>query len=121
MPGEEVDELVDALRDELGDTLRVVAEYTKDGYDARYVREDVQKRVATYADDVHTDLVLQGVGRERLEDLFGDDLTCSMHRFEETTTFHFVDDNDYEGLFVSVDSDADVPLATFTDVCQRRR
>lgn len=122
MSGDGVDALVDALHDELGGSLRVVAEYTRDGYDVHHAREDVRERVATLADGVHTDLVLQGVGRDRLEELFGDDLTCSMHRFEETTAFHFVGDgSDYEGLFVSVDSDADVPLATFTDVCRGRR
>jgi hypothetical protein len=122
MSGDGVDTLVGELRDEIGEAVRVVARYNRDGYDALYVRDDVQGRVDTYGDDVHNDLVLQGVGKERLEDLFGDDLVCSIHRFEELTAFRFVDgDTDFEGLFVSVDSDANVPLATFSDICQRQR
>ena len=121
MPGDGVDRLVNALQDEVGDALRVVAEYTEDGYEARYVRDNVENRVTALADEVHTDLVLEDVGTEHLEDIFEDDLTCSMHRFEDVTAFHFVGDGVYEGLFVSVDSDADVPLATFSDICQRRQ
>ncbi|MEF8850958.1 MAG: hypothetical protein V5A44_13270 [Haloarculaceae archaeon] len=111
--------LVDALRDVAGDGLRVVATYDGDGYETVYVRGDVSLRVAERADDVHDELVLQGIGRGHLEELFGaGDLQCSMHRFEELAAFHFPA-AEHTGLFVSVDSEADVSLATFAETCKR--
>jgi len=62
--------------------------------------------------------VLQGVGRGHLESLFrAGDLHCSVHRFDDLTAFHFLD-SEYTGLFVSIDSDADVRLASFADTCR---
>lgn len=111
------DELVGDLRELPGDALRVVATYDRAGYDVRYIRDDVEGRLARVADDVHQDLVLEGLSRQHLEALFdAGDLRCSMHRFEGMTAFHFPE-AEYSGLFVSIDSDADVPLASFTETC----
>jgi hypothetical protein len=111
--------LLDALQAQAGEALRVVATYDRDGYDAFYVRDDAAARVSERADDVHEELVLQGIGRDYLEDLFdAGDLSCSMHRFEEVTAFHFAAD-EYTGLFVSVDSEAEVELAAFSETCER--
>jgi hypothetical protein len=111
------DTLVDELRALAGDELRMVAEYDRDGYEIRFVRDDVSARLAEQADDIHRDLVLEGISREHLEDLFdAGDLHCTMHRFDELTAFHFAE-AEYRGLFVSVDSDADVPMASFADTC----
>jgi len=111
--------LLGELRATAGEALRVVATYDRDGYDPVYVREDVSERLGGRADAVHEELVLQGIGREYLEDLFdAGDLQCSMHRFDELTAFHFVA-AEYTGLFVSVDSDAEVSLASFAETCKR--
>ncbi|WP_251341644.1 hypothetical protein [Haloplanus halophilus] len=114
------DELVADLRATADGGLRVVAEYDSEGYDAFYVRDDVAPRLADRADEIHDDLVLQGIGREHLERLFdAGSLHCSMHRFDEVTAFHFVAAA-HTGLFVSVDSDADVPLSSFAGLCKAR-
>jgi hypothetical protein len=57
------DELVTALRGEVGDDLRAVASYHRDGYAALYVRDDVSPRVAGVAEDIDDDLILQGTCR----------------------------------------------------------
>jgi hypothetical protein len=107
-----------ALQAEAGDALRVVATYDTDGYETVYCRDDVAGRMAEHAPDIHDDLVLQGVGREHLESLFeAGRLHCSVHRFEDLTAFHFLAD-EYTGLFVSVDADADIRLASFADTCR---
>jgi len=112
------DALVDALQELAGDSLRLVATYDEDGYDAFYATPETAERAAQRGDKVHDELVLQGLGRGHLEDLFGaGDLECSMHRFEEVTAFHFAA-GEFTGLFVSVDSDADLPLATFSETCK---
>ncbi|MGB9963756.1 hypothetical protein [Halobacterium sp. CBA1126] len=113
------DELVAKLQQQAGDALRVVAEYDRDGYELRYARGDVTARLEDRGDAIHRNLVLEGISREHLEDLFdAGNLRCSMHRFEEVTAFHFAE-REYTGLFVSVDSDVDIPLASFTDTCWR--
>ncbi|MFB6138963.1 MAG: hypothetical protein ABEJ26_00850 [Halosimplex sp.] len=110
--------LTDALRELAGDSLRVVATYDRDGYDPVYVRSDAEDRVRSRGDRVHDELVLQGIGRGHLEDLFdAGDLQCSVHRFDDVTAFHFAA-GEFSGLFVSVDSDADLPLATFAETCK---
>jgi len=110
--------LVEALRELAGDSLRVVASYDRDGYEPMYVREGTRDRVQARAERVHDELVLQGLGRAHLEDLFGaGDLQCSIHRFDELTAFHFAA-AEFTGLFVSVDSDVDLPLATFAETCK---
>lgn len=111
------DALVDELQDLAGDSLRVVASYDRNGYDVRYVRADIEPRLDAHAEDVHRDLVLEGLSREHLENLFeAGELRCSMHRFGKMTAFHFPE-VEHQGLFVSIDSDADVPMASFTDTC----
>ncbi len=111
--------LVAALREQAGDALRVVATYDRDGYDPVYVRDDVEGHLADQAERVHDELVLQGLGRGHLEDLFAaGDLQCSIHRFDDLTAFHFAV-GEFSGLFVSVDSEADLPLATFAETCKK--
>jgi len=111
-------ELTADLREAAGDALRSVATYDADGYDLVYCRDDITDRTKRVAPGVHEDLVLQGVGREHLESLFdAGRLHCSVHRFDDLTAFHFLAD-EYAGLFVSVDADADVRLASFADTCR---
>lgn len=119
MPPSDPGEIVDSLQSEIGEALRVVAGYDDDGYDVFYLREDVEPKLAERADEIHGELVLQGIGRGYLEDLFAaGELHCSMHRFDEITAFHFVDE-ELSGLFVSVDTDANVRLSTFAETCRR--
>lgn len=97
----------------------MVATYTRDGYDLLHVREEVDSRVERLASKVHDDLVLQGVGKQYLEDVFeAGELHCSMHQFDDLTVFHFLR-AEYTGLFVSLDSSADVPLCTFVETCEQ--
>jgi hypothetical protein len=108
---------INAIREVGGDAIRVIAEYDREGYEAQYVRDDVVAKIQEVGEEIHQDLVIQGMGTQYLEDLFqAGDLHCSVHRFDEVTAFHFVDE-EFSGLFVSVDSDADIPFATFTDTC----
>ncbi len=109
---------IDAIRQEANGALRVLATYDREGYDPIYVRGDVEPKVETVAEEIHDELVIQGMGREYLEQLFeAGELHCSMHRFDEITTFHFLDER-FTGLFASIDSGADIRLATFADRCR---
>lgn len=111
-------DVVDALRHEAGDDLRVVAPYDETGYELLYIREDVEPKIETVAEDVHQELILSGLGKAHLENIFrSGELHCSMHRFDEVTAFHFVKE-ETAGLFVSLESDTDIPLASFADTCE---
>lgn len=112
------DSVTTDLREETGDALRVVATYDREGYHLVYCRDDVSERTADRASAIHDDLVLQGIGREHLESLFdAGELHCSVHRFDDLTAFHFLA-SEYTGLFVSIDADSNVRLASFADTCR---
>jgi len=118
MLGDDRRHLVDALQQQVGERLRVVAEYCGSEHEIFYARDDVERRLPYTADNVHEELILRGIGRDHLEEIFdAGTLHCSMHRFDELTAFHFLRD-DFSGLFVSVDSDAEVDLAAFTAECK---
>lgn len=112
-------ELVTALEAEVGDRLRVVGEYSDEGYDIHYVRDDVRPKVEEMdVDRIHQELVLQGLGREHLEDLFdAGNLQCSVHRFDEMTACHFLQ-TETTGKYVSVDSDATIEFRSFVETCK---
>ncbi|WP_435101232.1 hypothetical protein [Halarchaeum sp. P4] len=114
------DRVVSRIRDDGRGAVRTIAEYDRDDYEVLYVREDVEPRIDAIADQVHEELIIQELGRAHLEQMFGaGDLHCSMHRFDEVTAFHYIQDG-FSGLFVSVDSDADLPLASFADTCRQQ-
>ena len=109
-------DLVTDLRDDVGDGLRVVGEYSAEGYELHYVREDVRPKVDEMnLDRIHRELVLQGVGREYLEDLFdAGSLQCSVHRFDELTAYHFVR-TEQTGGYVSVDTNSPVRTGSLVE------
>lgn len=112
-------ELVPSLKDEVDDALRSVAVYDEDGYEVEFIRDDVE---GTYTDEdieeVYDDLVIQGLSREFLEQLFhAGDLECSMYGFEEATMFHFTG-GEYSGLFVSIDRIRGMDLDAIISTCK---
>jgi len=111
--------LVRALRDEVDDALRSVAVYDEEGYEIEYIREDVEGAYSTdEIEEVYDDLVIQGLSREFLEQLFhAGDLQCSMYGFEEATMFHFTG-GEYTGLFVSMDRTAGMDLDAIISTCK---
>jgi hypothetical protein len=107
---------VSTLRGVAGDALRAVAAYDRDGLELRYERDDVTQK-ETAIDRIHEELVLQELGREYLEQLFGvGRWHCTMHRFDRATCVHYAE-GEFSGVFVSVDSGADVNLERLADAC----
>ena len=110
--------LVSDLQSIAGNSLRSVATYDKDGYDFHYLRSDVGGRVDELADDIHQNLVLEGIEKEYLEGLFAaGDLHCTLHRFEDLRAYHFVT-GQFQGLFVGVDTGTDADTATIEATCR---
>ena len=108
--------VVESARAVAGDSLRSVAEYRETEYALYHVRDDVDRKNLD-VDKIHQNLVLDGIGREFLEDLFNaGDLNCTMHQFDEALMFHFAFP-DNAGLFVSVDANSSVAIRELVDVC----
>ena len=107
---------VAALEAVAGDALRAVATYDRDGIDVVFERDDVSEK-ETAIDRIHEELVLQELGREYLERLFGvGRWHCTMHRFERAVCIHHAE-GAFSGTFVSVDSNASVDLERLIDRC----
>jgi len=109
-----------ALRAEVGDDLRIVGEYTADGYEVSYARADVESKVmGEMAEQVHGECVLHGINSDYLEDLFElGELRTTAHRFRGGTVYHCVR-SDLTGVIVSVESDADLGIDRFEAICSR--
>ena len=102
------DAFVNDLRSLVDEALRSVATYDEDGYDFRYYRDELDERAENLAADVHQNLILEGIGKDHLENLFqAGDLHCTLHEFEEMQAYHFVT-GQFEGVLVGLDSDTDV-------------
>lgn len=98
------DALVSDLTSVAGEGLRSVAVYDEDGYDFLYLRDGLGDRASDLASDIHQNLVLEGIGKEYLEELFeAGELHCTLHEFEHMQAYHFVT-GQFEGVFVGVDS-----------------
>ncbi|WP_458209296.1 hypothetical protein [Haladaptatus sp. NG-SE-30] len=112
-------DIVSTLQTEMGDGLRSVGHYTKDGYEVFYLRPDVEAQYTRDdIEDIHQDLILEGLSKDRFEDLFrAGPLECSMHGFEDALMFHFVGSENSD-LFVGVDSDAPIDLSSFIGRCK---
>lgn len=109
--------VVETARAVAGGSLRSVAEYREKEYIVYYVREDVDRKDLD-VDKIHQNLVLDGIGREFLEDLFdAGDLQCTIHQFDEALMLHFAFPEN-SGLFVSVDADETVAIRELVDVCK---
>ena len=114
----ETDTLVSELQDLTDEGLRVVVQFDQEGYEPVYVRDDMSQRIEELADDVHEELVLQGIGRVHVEDIFeAGALHCSAHHFEDLIAFYLAM-GESEGVFLTVDSTAEVPLTRFTERCK---
>lgn len=110
--------LVPALQEQIGDKLRAVATYHEDTYEVIYERDDVAEKPRAI-DRIHQELIMEGMGTEYLEDVFDvGRLNCTMHSFENAMCFHVVRGT-FDGVFVSVDPDALLPVEEFIEVCKK--
>lgn len=112
-----VADIVASLRAVAGDALRAVAAYDRDSIEVLYEREEIADKERVI-DDIHRELVLTELGRERLEQLFRvGRWHCTMHRFDEAVCIHY-SRGDLRGVFVSVDTGSDVTLERLGDICE---
>lgn len=112
----QVGELQSVAADRFGDELRSVASYDEDGFDLRYVRDDVD---ALYDDRdyarVFRTLRLEAMDRPTQDSLYAHgDLLCTYRVYEDATVIH-VATSETQGVLVSVDTGADVDMRATTD------
>ncbi|MFB6282736.1 MAG: hypothetical protein ABEK59_02235 [Halobacteria archaeon] len=111
--------LLDYLENALDGKLRAVGTYTKDGYKAIFIRDDVASEFTMDdIEEIHHEMVLKGLGSQRIESLFNDEsLHCSIYQFENTVRLHFVHE-DYRGYYVSFDYDRNVNPNKIVEECK---
>jgi len=108
--------LVAGLRSIAGEELRSVAVYDEDGYEFLYLRDELDDRATAISDEIYQNLVLEGIGKEYLEELFdAGTLCCTLHEFETLRSYHFVT-KQFEGLFISVDTESQVRSAAVREI-----
>lgn len=114
------DAFVADLQSVVGDDLRSIATCDEDGYEFLYLRDGLRERAEDIAEDIHQNLVLEGIGKVYLEDLFeAGDLHCTLHEFEELQAYHLVT-GQFEGVFVGIDTDSDTESAAIRSVVRER-
>lgn len=107
----------DAFHDVAGDALRSLAAYDRADLELVYERDDVATKNRVI-DDIHEELILNDIGIGRLEDLFEvGEWHCTMHRFEDAVCIHH-STGDYQGVLVSVDTNAGVDLEAVARACE---
>jgi hypothetical protein len=112
-------DLLPSLQEAAGEALRAVAEYDREGVEIVYERDDVSQK-GLVIEDIHEELIINDLGRERLEDLFKvGEWHCTIHKFEEAICIHY-SRGDWEGTFVSVDTGADAPIERLAEICQEQ-
>lgn len=113
----DAESLVAQLREDAGDALRYVALYDTAGYEAVYVRRDVDRRRADRRifDELFEELLYEGTSREYIEEkLDSGSLGCVVHAFEEVYVCNFLRE-DETGFVVTLDPGTDVRLGAFVE------
>jgi len=112
-------ELVEFLRSEVGDSLRAVGKYDREGYRVLYARDDVVDEFSQEdIEKIHHEMVLKGLGNQHIESLFNDEeLECSIYQFENIVRLHFVKE-DYLGHYVSFDYSGEINPSRIVDRCK---
>lgn len=113
---QQVGELQSIVTDRFGEALRSVASYDDDGFDLRFVRDDVD---ALYDDRdyarVFRTLRLEAMDRPTQDSLYAHGtLLCTYRVYEDATVIHAAT-SETEGVLVSVDAEANVDLQVTTD------
>ena len=112
--------LVEALRDEVGDSLRIVGCHEGNSWTVDYVRDDLEGLYETdVIDDIADDLVLNVVASERQETLYElGDMRATVRLFDEGFVVH-APVGGHDGYLVSVDEDADVRGREIVELVRR--
>lgn len=108
MPGTD-DELATALRELVGDELRVVGHHDAESWTVEYMRDDVRDSYETSAlDDIADDLVFSEMGSARQEDLYAlGSMHATVRLFDDGIVVH-VPTEETSGYLVSLEQDAGV-------------
>ena len=117
-PALQSEELVEFLRDAVGDHLRSVLYYDDDGGDLLYMRDDVADDYShREREDVLRDMRLEAIERVHQEDLYvHGSLNCTVRCFDDAVEMHFAH-GDTSGTAVALDSEVFAVHNTFIGQC----
>lgn len=110
------EEFVDRLRTVCGESLRVVANFESIDYELAYFREDLREQ---YSDEdveaVYREVIAEGLSVNKISDVMdAGHQQARITVLEEAIVFVFPIDR-LEGIFVSVDRDAETTILDVVD------
>lgn len=106
--------ITNEFRSDVGEELRMVAQYDGDGLETLYIRDDVESRRSDEElDHLYEQLLRENRTGSELEGRFSSGrLRCSMLAFEEFVAFHFISTDD-QGYVVTVEPDTTMDINQF--------
>ena len=113
------DALVESLRAELGNGLRAVAEYDRETFELRYLRDDVRDDYPDETqEEVWDDILLQEVAMDRIEQLYVEmgDTRGNIEILEDAAVAHFWPE-EAPGVFLTFDRTANPGIYTLERLC----
>ena len=119
MSREAAEELVEFLRTRVGDHLRSVIRYDRNGGEVVHIRDDVRKRYSPKElADVIDDNRLEAIEKYHQESLYDHGaLDCTVRCFDDAVEMHFVE-SETEGTAVALDAEAFAVHGTFVGRCR---
>jgi hypothetical protein len=113
--------IVSELRERYPGSVRAVATYDQDSYTVEYSGEGVDEEYSSEdVENIYDDVVLQDVGSVFHETLFHDmgEVRGKIRIFEDGTVAHFWPTDGEDGLFVSLDGEADPGIRTLYGIAE---
>ncbi|WP_256390698.1 hypothetical protein [Natronoarchaeum rubrum] len=112
-----VEEFSDELQSMAGEDLRAVATFGKLDYDVAFIRDDVRERYSRERlDELYRNLVSDGIANDEIgQQMAVGEQQARIKVFENVIVLVFPSSR-YEGVFVSIDRDPDVPILDIIDL-----
>ncbi len=112
-----VEEFSDELRSMAGEDLRAVATFGKLDYDVAFIRDDVREGYSRERlDELYRNLVSDGIANDEIgQQMAVGEQQARIKVFENVIVLVFPSSR-YEGVFVSIDRDPDVPILDIIDL-----
>ena len=111
-----------ALRETLGEDLRVATEYDETGYVSRYLREDLDGEYPPEElDETRQEMIVLMLGKDRIEEFTNvGDFNALTYWMDEAIIYHFPETEEYYGRVVSVEPAAESMREEIFDACSAK-
>lgn len=119
---QELPDWIAALRETLGEDLRIAVEYDQTGYVSRYLREDLDEEYSPEElDDIRQEMIVLMLGKDRIEEFTNvGDFNALTYWLDEAIIYHFPETEAFYGRVVSVEPAAESMREGIFDACSAK-